>query len=81
MVVQVVFGRTGKAVLLVRTNQIRMLRTIERVTKSSMEEIQLPNRDKVAEARLVKLSAELEAEKTTAQSKTLLSLLKNYKRL
>lgn len=28
-----------------------------------MEEIQLPNRDKVAEARLVKLSAELEAEK------------------
>lgn len=56
-------GRTGKAVLLVRTNQIRMLRTIERVTRSSMEEIQLPNRDKVAEARLVKLSAELAAEK------------------
>lgn len=56
-------GRTGKAILLVRTNQIRMLRTIERVTRSSMEEIQLPNRDKVAEARLVKLSAELEAEK------------------
>ncbi|GLT14497.1 DEAD/DEAH box helicase [Vibrio algivorus] len=59
-------GRTGKAVLLVRTNQIRMLRTIERVTKSSMEEIQLPNRDKVAEARLVKLSAELEAEKSNS---------------
>ncbi|MFH0256789.1 DEAD/DEAH box helicase [Vibrio rumoiensis] len=58
-------GRTGKAILLVRTNQIRMLRTIERVTRSSMEEIQLPNRDKVAEARLVKLSAELEAEKTS----------------
>lgn len=56
-------GRKGKAILLVRTNQIRMLRTIERVTKSSMEEIQLPLRDKVAEARLVKLAAELEAEK------------------
>ncbi|MCL9780011.1 DEAD/DEAH box helicase [Vibrio sp. S4M6] len=56
-------GRKGKAILLVRTNQIRMLRTIERVTKSSMEEIQLPLRDKVAEARLVKLGAELEAEK------------------
>ncbi|MGR5118874.1 DEAD/DEAH box helicase [Vibrio astriarenae] len=56
-------GRKGKAILLVRTNQMRMLRTIERVTKSSMEEIQLPMRDKVAEARLVKLGAELEAEK------------------
>lgn len=56
-------GRKGKAILLVRTNQMRMLRTIERVTKSSMEEIQLPLRDKVAEARLVKLAAELEADK------------------
>ncbi|MEX3070668.1 DEAD/DEAH box helicase [Vibrio alginolyticus] len=56
-------GRKGKAILLVRTNQIRMLRTIERVTKSSMEEIQLPMRDQVAESRLAKLGAELEAEK------------------
>ncbi|XAW88352.1 DEAD/DEAH box helicase [Vibrio sp. CDRSL-10 TSBA] len=56
-------GRKGKAILLVRTNQIRMLRTIERVTRSSMEEIQLPHRDKVAEARLSMLAVELEAEK------------------
>ncbi len=56
-------GRKGKAILLVRTNQIRMLRTIERVTRSSMEEIQLPLRDKVAESRLEKLGAELETEK------------------
>ncbi|MCG9595487.1 DEAD/DEAH box helicase [Vibrio sp. Isolate25] len=56
-------GRKGKAILLVRTNQLRMLRTIERVTKSSMEEIQLPHRDKVAEARVAKLGAELEADK------------------
>ncbi|CAH0530030.1 DEAD/DEAH box helicase [Vibrio hippocampi] len=56
-------GRKGKAILLVRTNQIRMLRTIERVTKSSMEEIQLPLRDVVAQARLVKLGQELEQEK------------------
>lgn len=56
-------GRKGKAILLVRPNQIRMLRTIERVTRSSMEEIQLPHRDKVAESRLSKLAEELEAEK------------------
>ncbi|EHD1695802.1 DEAD/DEAH box helicase [Vibrio vulnificus] len=55
-------GRQGKAILLVRTNQIRMLRTIEGVTKSSMEEIQLPLRDKVAAARLDKLAAELQAD-------------------
>ncbi|WP_081090321.1 DEAD/DEAH box helicase [Vibrio splendidus] len=56
-------GRKGKAILLVRTNQIRMLRTIERVTKSTMEEIQLPLRDQVAAARVAKLGAELETEK------------------
>jgi len=59
-------GRKGKAILLVRTNQIRMLRTIERVTKSSMEEIQLPARDKVAESRLEKLGEELQKEKESA---------------
>ncbi|MGF1764275.1 DEAD/DEAH box helicase [Aliivibrio kagoshimensis] len=56
-------GRQGKAILLVRTNQIRMLHTIERVTKSSMEEIQLPARDKVAECRVNALATELEADK------------------
>ncbi|MBD1570148.1 MULTISPECIES: DEAD/DEAH box helicase [Aliivibrio] len=56
-------GRKGKAILLVRTNQMRMLRTIERVTKSTMEEIQLPHRDQVAESRLAALAAELQADK------------------
>ncbi|WP_087019521.1 DEAD/DEAH box helicase [Thaumasiovibrio subtropicus] len=56
-------GRTGKAILLVRTNQIRMLRTIEHVTKSRMEEIQLPLRDAVAEARVKRLAANLAEDK------------------
>ncbi|MBM7035634.1 DEAD/DEAH box helicase [Vibrio ulleungensis] len=56
-------GRKGSAILLVRTNQMRMLRTIERVTKSSMAEIQLPNRDKVAASRLTQLGEELALEK------------------
>ncbi|OEE62950.1 ATP-dependent RNA helicase [Enterovibrio norvegicus FF-33] len=56
-------GRAGKAILLVRTNQIRMLRTIERVTSTRMEEIQLPMRDKVAEARLAALAADLLEQK------------------
>ena len=56
-------GRAGKAILLVRTNQIRMLRTIERVTKSRMEEIQLPLRDLVAAARLNRLGQDLATQK------------------
>ncbi|MGL5290684.1 MAG: DEAD/DEAH box helicase [Vibrionaceae bacterium] len=56
-------GRAGKAILLVRTNQIRMLRTIERVTSTRMEEIQLPMRDKVAAARVARLASELAEQK------------------
>lgn len=56
-------GRKGKAILLVRTNQLRMLRTIERVTRTGMEEIQLPHRDQVAQARVTQLALELSAEK------------------
>lgn len=52
-------GRKGKAILLVRTNQIRMLRTIERVTNSKMHEIDLPVRDAVAKARVARLTQEL----------------------
>ncbi|WEM44410.1 DEAD/DEAH box helicase (plasmid) [Photobacterium sp. DA100] len=68
-------GRNGKAILLVRTNQIRMLRTIERVTKSRMEEIQLPLRDAVAEARLNRLGQELEAQKEEASLEAFVELV------
>lgn len=68
-------GREGKAILLVRTNQIRMLRTIERVTKSRMEEIQLPLRDAVAEARLNRLGQELEAQKEESSLEAFVELV------
>ena len=68
-------GRAGKAILLVRTNQIRMLRTIERVTKSRMEEIQLPLRDAVAEARLNRLGQELAAQKEGANLEAFVELV------
>ncbi|MGF1743006.1 DEAD/DEAH box helicase [Vibrio profundum] len=68
-------GRKGKAILLVRTNQIRMLRTIERVTKSLMEEIQLPLRDQVAAARVAKLGTELETEKGSKALENFASLI------
>ncbi|MGR5065059.1 DEAD/DEAH box helicase [Photobacterium sp. DNB22_13_2] len=68
-------GRDGKAILLVRTNQIRMLRTIERVTKSRMEEIQLPNRDLVAASRLNRLGQELEAQKEESSLEAFVELV------
>ncbi|WP_120513023.1 DEAD/DEAH box helicase [Photobacterium salinisoli] len=68
-------GRKGKAILLVRTNQIRMLRTIERVTKSRMEEIQLPLRDDVALARLDRLGKELEEQKESASLEAFVELV------
>lgn len=68
-------GRNGKAILLVRTNQIRMLRTIERVTKSRMEEIQLPLRDVVAASRLNRLGEELEAQKEEASLESFVELV------
>jgi len=52
-------GRKGRAILLIRTNQMRMLRTIERVTNSKITEIQLPDRDKVADARVQRLIDDL----------------------
>ncbi|EPE37613.1 cold-shock protein [Candidatus Photodesmus katoptron] len=72
-------GRKGKAILLVRTNQLRMLRTIERVIKSSIQEIQLPLRDKIAEIRLIKLSAEIKAEKEHKIIKKFLVLIEKLK--
>ncbi|RXJ74626.1 ATP-dependent RNA helicase [Veronia nyctiphanis] len=68
-------GRNGKAILLVRTNQIRMLRTIERVTQTRMEEIQLPLRDKVAEARLNGLAADLEQQKESDSLEAFVGLI------
>jgi ATP-dependent RNA helicase DeaD len=68
-------GRAGKAILLVRTNQIRMLRTIERVTKSRMDEIQLPDRDLVAASRLTRLAEELTAQKDTVSLEAFVELV------
>ncbi|CAH0535718.1 ATP-dependent RNA helicase DeaD [Vibrio stylophorae] len=68
-------GRQGKAILLVRTNQIRMLRTIERVTRTNMQEIQLPLRDQVAEARLNRLAAELIEKKDDERLEAYLGLV------
>ncbi|PCS24181.1 DEAD/DEAH box helicase [Candidatus Enterovibrio escicola] len=68
-------GREGKAILLVRTNQVRMLRTIERVTSTRMSELQLPMRDQVAAARLAALAINLEQQKESDSLEVFVGLI------
>ncbi|WP_434361682.1 DEAD/DEAH box helicase [Parasalinivibrio latis] len=68
-------GREGKAILLVKTNQMRMLRTIERVTQTRMDELKLPLLTEVAARRLDKLADSLVAESDTADLETFVGLI------
>ena len=52
-------GRSGRAVLFVTPRERRMLKSIERATKSRLNEIELPSVDQVNEARKAKFNREL----------------------
>ncbi|MFM7785510.1 MAG: DEAD/DEAH box helicase [Gammaproteobacteria bacterium] len=47
-------GRTGTAILFVAPREIRMLRTIERVTRQPIEPLRLPSREAVADRRVAR---------------------------
>ncbi|MFD1260980.1 DEAD/DEAH box helicase [Entomomonas asaccharolytica] len=53
-------GRTGKALLLVTPRERRMLQTIERVTKQEVSEATLPNSQSILEARIRRLTKNLQ---------------------
>lgn len=59
-------GRTGTAILFVAPREVRMLRAIERATRSPIEQISLPTRDAVADRRVAQFKQQvleaLEAE-------------------
>ena len=52
-------GRSGEAILLVQPREQRMLRLIERVTRSRVEEMSVPTVDQINEVRLETLKARL----------------------
>lgn len=54
-------GRSGKAILFVAPRERRMLRTIERVTKSVIEELQLPSKAQVADKRITQFKQQISA--------------------
>ena len=47
-------GREGTAILFVAPREIRMLRTIERVTRQPIEPLRLPSREAVADKRVAR---------------------------
>ena len=47
-------GRAGTAILFVAPREIRMLRTIERVTRQPIEPLRLPSREAVADKRIAR---------------------------
>ena len=52
-------GRTGNAILFVAPRETRMLRTIERATRSPIEPMQLPTREAVANRRVAQFKQQL----------------------
>ncbi|WP_456236881.1 DEAD/DEAH box helicase, partial [Corynebacterium mendelii] len=52
-------GRTGEAILFVTPRERRMLRSIERVTKATLEEMELPTIDEVNESRTEKFKDQI----------------------
>ncbi len=52
-------GRSGKAILFVAPREQRMLRTIERVTKSEIKELKLPSKAQVADKRITQFKQQI----------------------
>jgi ATP-dependent RNA helicase DeaD len=52
-------GRTGNAILFVAPREVRMLRTIERATRSPIEQMQLPSKEAVANRRVAQFKQQV----------------------
>ncbi|MHA6528043.1 DEAD/DEAH box helicase [Corynebacterium pyruviciproducens] len=71
-------GRTGEAILFVTPRERRMLRSIERVTNATLEEIQLPTVDEVNESRKEKFADSITEALEDTQLALFRSLVKQY---
>jgi len=72
-------GRTGKALLFVEYREKRLLRNIERITKSKIFEIKLPNNSLLAEKRLQKINSKIEKQLNSKDLVDYQSILKKLK--
>ena len=71
-------GRTGEAILFVTPRERRMLRSIERVTNATLEEMQLPTVDEVNESRKEKFADSITEALEDPQLSLFRSLVKQY---
>ncbi|MDU7287352.1 DEAD/DEAH box helicase [Corynebacterium kroppenstedtii] len=71
-------GRSGEAILFVTPRERRLLRSIERATKSSIEEMQLPTVDEVNETRKAKFAQSITESLADPQVDLFRSLINSY---
>ena len=71
-------GRSGEAILFVTPRERRMLRSIERVTKAEIEEMDLPTVDAVNESRKKKFAAKITESLESKQMDVFRSLVRSY---
>ncbi|AKK10853.1 DEAD/DEAH box helicase [Corynebacterium uterequi] len=71
-------GRSGEAILFVTPRERRMLRSIERVTNATIEEMELPTVDEVNESRKEKFSDQITEALESDQLDVFRSLVKRY---
>ncbi|MDN8623802.1 MULTISPECIES: DEAD/DEAH box helicase [Corynebacterium] len=71
-------GRSGEAILFVTPRERRLLRSIERATKSSIEEMQLPTVDEVNETRKAKFAQSITESLADPQVDLFRGLINSY---
>ncbi len=71
-------GRTGEAILFVTPRERRMLRSIERVTNATIEEMDLPTVDEVNESRKVKFMDSITESLEASELQLFKSMVREY---
>jgi len=73
-------GRSGEAILFIAPRERNMLRIIERATRQSVQQMQLPTIEDVNERRVAKFNEKLTAAIAANAGQPFLSLIENYER-
>ncbi|QPK83992.1 DEAD/DEAH box helicase [Corynebacterium qintianiae] len=71
-------GRTGEAILFVTPRERRMLRSIERVTNATIEEMDLPTVDEVNESRKIKFMDSITESLESKDQDVFKSMVREY---
>ena len=71
-------GRSGKAILFVAPREKRLLRTIEKTTRQTIQPMELPSREQINQKRTVQFLAEIDETLRTQNLEFFHTLLENY---